>query len=159
MEFNSYDNIKDINNIEDKDKGLNPIWARLQNSKSLKPSEKDIRINITKKIQKYDYIDKKNKIQFLRYDFQVKNNRYQKIKRFTKNEIKSIDNMMDNLAKSSDYIQNSYQEKYVANILFLSRQIEKEKIETNNILNEKNLLLKQIFHLKYKVVRILNIEI
>ena len=153
QDFNSYDNIKDINNIEDKDKGLNPIWARLQNSKSLKPSEKDIRINITKKIQKYDYIDKKNKIQFLRYDFQVKNNRYQKIKRFTKNEIKSIDNMMDNLAKSSDYIQNSYQEKYVANILFLSRQIEKEKIETNNILNEKNLLLKQIFHLKYKIIK------
>ena len=147
--YNSYDNIKDKNNIEDKD--LDSIWTKLQNSKSLNPSKKDIRINITKKVQKYDYIDKKNKIQFLKFDFKVKNNRYQKIKKFTRNEIKSIDNMMDNLAKSCDYIQKSYQEKYVANILFLSRQIEKEKIETNNMLNEKNLLLKQIFHLKYKL--------
>ena len=60
---------------------------------------------------------------------------------------------MDNLTKSCDYIQKSYQEKYVANILFLSRQIEKEKIETNNMLNEKNALLKQIFHLKYKLIK------
>ena len=147
--YYSYDNIKDKNNIEDKD--LDSIWTKLQNSKSLNPSKKDIRINITKKVQKYDYIDKKNKIQFLKFDFKVKNNRYQKIKKFTRNEIKSIDNMMDNLAKSCDYIQKSYQEKYVANILFLSRQIEKEKIETNNMLNEKNLLLKQIFHLKNKL--------
>ena len=149
--FNSFDNIKDKTNIEDKD--VDSIWTRLQNSKSLKPSEKDIRINITKNIQKYDYIDKNNKIQFLKFDFQVKNNRYQKIKKFTRNEIKSFDNVMDNLTKSCDYIQKSYQEKYVANILFLSRQIEKEKIETNNMLNEKNALLKQIFHLKYKLIK------
>ena len=149
--FNSFDNIKDKTNIEEKD--VDSIWTRLQNSKSLKPSEKDIRINITKNIQKYDYIDKNNKIQFLKFDFQVKNNRYQKIKKFTRNEIKSFDNVMDNLTKSCDYIQKSYQEKYVANILFLSRQIEKEKIETNNMLNEKNALLKQIFHLKYKLIK------
>ena len=149
--FNSFDNIKDKTNIEEKD--VDSIWTRLQNSKSLKPSEKDIRINITKNIQKYDYIDKNNKIQFLKFDFQVKNNRYQKIKKFTRNEIKSFDNVMDNLTKSCDYIQKSYQDKYVANILFLSRQIEKEKIETNNMLNEKNALLKQIFHLKYKLIK------
>ena len=149
QDFNSFDDIKDKNNIEDKD--LNSIWTKLQNSKSLNPSEKDTRINITKTIQKYDYIDKNKKIQFLKFDFQIKNNRYQKIKKFARNEIKSIDNMMDNLTKSCDHIQKSYQEKYVSNILFLSRQIEKEKIETNNLLNEKNLLLKQILNLKYKL--------
>lgn len=147
--FDSCDNNDEKNNIEDK--GLSLIWTKLQNSKSLNPSKKDMRINILKKIQKYDFIDKKNKIQFLKFDFQIKNNRYQKIEQFTRNQIKSIDNMMNNLAKSCDYIQKSYQEKYVSNFLNLSRQIEKEKIETNNMLNEKNLLLKQILHLKYKL--------
>ena len=154
QDFNSYDNITDKNNIEDKDKDQISIWTRLQNSKSLNPSEKDRRINITKRIQKYDYIDKNNKIQFLKFDFQIKNNRYQKIKKISRSGIKSIDNMMDNLTKSCDYIQKSYQEQYVENILFLSRQIEKEKIETNNMLNEKNLLLKQIFQLKYKLNKV-----
>ena len=133
---------------KDKEIELNTIWEKLKNSKMFSPMEKDKRIDRRKFEPKYPYIDIKKKINLIKYDMKLKNDRFNKIKKFNFNEISTLDNVMNNLSKSSDYIQKNYQENYVSNVLYLSRQAEKEKIINSNLLVDKLSLMKQISKLE-----------
>ena len=145
---------KDITKNKNGDIEINSIWEKLHNSKSLNPIEKNVRVDITKFIKKYEYIDTKKQINLIQYDMKIKNDRYNKIRKFNSNEINTLDNVMNSLGKSSDYIQKNYQENYVSNVLNLSRQVEKEKIINNNLLIDKNLLLRQISKIENKLSKI-----
>ena len=135
---------KIIEKQEGKGVELNYIWEKLKNSKLFNLIEKDIRTNRTKFVQKYNYIDTKKQINLIKYDMKVKSDRYNKIKIFNVNEINTLNSVMNDLAKSSDYIKKNYQENYVSNIINLSRQTEKEKIVNSNLLVDKISLMRQI---------------
>ena len=148
--FNSTER-KNNNNI---DKDINPIWEKLKNSRSISPFEKDKKIDKINYIQKYEFIDIKNKIQLYKYQLKIKDKRYNQIKKLNEKELNSLDNMKNYLEKSCDKIQRNYQENYVTNIINLSREIEKEKLELNNLLNNENILIKQISILKNKIKKL-----
>ena len=139
---------KIIEKQEDKGVELNNIWEKLKNSKLFNLIEKDIRTNRTKFVQKYNYIDTKKQINLIKYDMKVKSDRYNKIKIFNVNEINTLNSVMNDLAKSSDYIKKNYQDNYVSNIINLSRQTEKEKIVNSNLLVDKISLMRQITKLQ-----------
>ena len=152
---NENDNNKDnndkkieIDKIKENEIELNPIWEKLKNSKLFSPKEKDKRVDRRKFEPKYPYIDIKKQINLIKYDMKLKNDRFNKIKKFNFNEISTLDNVMNNLSKSSDYIQKNYQENYVSNVLYLSRQAEKEKIINSNLLVDKLSLMRQISKLE-----------
>lgn len=138
---------------KNKEKGveLDSIWEKLKNSKILSPKEKDTRIDIRKFVKKYPYLDTKKKINLMRYDLKIKNDRYNKIKKYNADEINTLDKAINNLAKSSDYIQQNYQENYLSKNIYLSRQEEKEKIINNNLLVDKISLIRQISKLENRI--------
>ena len=138
---------------KNKEKGveLDSIWEKLKNSKILSPKEKDTRIDIRKFVKKYPYLDTKKKINLMRYDLKIKNDRYNKIKKYNVDEINTLDKAINNLAKSSDYIQQNYQENYLSKNIYLSRQEEKEKIINNNLLVDKISLIRQISKLENRI--------
>ena len=138
---------------KNKEKGveLDSIWEKLKNSKILSPKEKDTRIDIRKFVKKYPYLDTKKKINLMRYDLKIKNDRYNKIKKYNADEINTLDKAINNLAKSSDYMQQNYQENYLSKNIYLSRQEEKEKIINNNLLVDKISLIRQISKLENRI--------
>ena len=153
---NSDNKINEKKNKEtekNKEKGveLDSIWEKLKNSKILNPKEKDTRIDIRKFVKKYPYLDTKKKINLMRYDLKIKNDRYNKIKKYNADEINTLDKAINNLAKSSDYIQQNYQENYLSKNIYLSRQEEKEKIINNNLLVDKISLIRQISKLENRI--------
>ena len=145
---------KIIEKQEGKGVELNYIWEKLKNSKLFNLVEKDIRTNRTKFVQKYNYIDTKKQINLIKYDMKVKSDRYNKIKVFNANEINTLNSVMNDLAKSSDYIKKNYQENYISNIINLSRQTEKEKIVNSNLLVDKISLMRQITKLQNNLSKI-----
>ena len=137
------------NNLE-----MNTIWEKLKNAKTFKSSEKNKRFDIPNFFKKHQYIDTKNQINLIKHDTKIKNMRLNKIKKYNANDINILDNIMSNLEKSSDYIQKNYQEKYVSDVLQLLRQVEKEKIISNNLLIDKNLLLRQISKIQNNINKV-----
>ena len=156
VEQNKEDNIEEkiIKNEKKEAPELDSIWEKLKNSKLFNLQEKEKRIDRTKFVQKYKYIEAKKQIDLIKYDIKIKNDRYNKIKNYNVNEIKTLDKVMNNLEKSSDYIQKNYQENYVSNVLNLSRQAEKEKIINSNILIDKMSLMRQITKLENNLNKI-----
>ena len=156
VEQNEEDNIEEkiIKNEKKEALELDSIWEKLKNSKLFNLQEKEKRIDRTKFVQKYKYIEAKKQINLIKYDIKIKNGRYNKIKNYNVNEIKTLDKVMNNLEKSSDYIQKNYQENYVSNVLNLSRQAEKEKIINSNILIDKMSLRRQITKLENNLNKI-----
>ena len=148
---NNSDKKEDNEEIKHKKLELDPIWEKLKNSKLFNPIDKDIRVETTKFIKKFDYLDKKRQISVIKHDMNIKNDRYNKIINMNSNEINTIEKMINNVTKISDNIQKNYYDNYVSNIINLSLQVEKEKIKSSNFMLEQNSLRKENSKLEKKI--------
>ena len=148
---NNSEKKEDIENNKDKKIELNPIWEKLKNSKLFNSIEKEIRIERTKFIKKFDYLDKKRQINYIKNDINIKNDRYNKIINMNSSEINALEKLANNLTKSTDNIQKNYYDNFVSNIINLSLKVEKEKLIASDYLIDKNSLIKQIAKLEKKI--------
>ena len=81
----------------------------------------------------------------------MKNDRYNKIINMNSSEINALENLANNLTKSTDNIQKNYYDNFVSNIINLSLKVEKEKLIASDYLIDKNSLIKQIAKLEKKI--------
>lgn len=154
-------NIADNNNknINEKTKNFNDIWEKLKRSKGFgNKIEKDLRIDINKFLPRRQAIEKSNIIRIINYNNKNKDERYNKIIEMKKLEIKSTDNIIKKLEKSKNYLGNKYEEEYKMYIRFLNKKYEEESFKNDDIIKQKNIILKDIDKLKRDIEKIIKLK-
>ena len=154
-------NIADNNNknINEKTKNFNDIWEKLKRSKGFgNKIEKDLRIDINKFLPRRQAIEKSNIIRIINYNNKNKDERYNKIIEMKKLEIKSTDNIIKKLEKSKNYLGNKYEEEYKMYIRFLNKKYEEESFKNDDIIKQKNIILKDIGKLKRDIEKITKLK-
>ena len=154
-------NIADNNNknINEKTKNFNDIWEKLKRSKGFgNKIEKDLRIDINKFLPRRQAIEKSNIIRIINYNNKNKDERYNKIIEMKKLEIKSTDNIIKKLEKSKNYLGNKYKEEYKMYIRFLNKKYEEESFKNDDIIKQKNIILKDIDKLKRDIEKIIKLK-
>ena len=127
---------------------LSPILDKLYTSPTHRNNNKDIRINKRKNTSKKKYIDDNKEISKLRFNIKNKMERYEKLKKIKKSELSLIDKISEKIENSKKYIQTNYYTKFISYMIFLNRQVEKEKIVLSD-------LVVDIFKIK-KEIKLLN---
>ena len=131
------------------------ILEKLKNSKSIHLSNKKIRINEMKSINKYNFLNDIYHLKLIKYNKNNKNERYQKILTDKDSQIKSLEETMKQIEKTKNSIERIYNKEYISNISSLINDIEKENIINSDLMNRKNIelmknkiLLNKIYKLK-----------
>ena len=146
-------------NINEKTKNFNDIWEKLKRSKGFgNKIEKDLRIDINKFLPRRQAIEKSNIIRIINYNNKNKDERYNKIIEMKKLEIKSTDNIIKKLEKSKNYLGNKYEEEYKMYIRFLNKKYEEESFKNDDIIKQKNIILKDIDKLKRDIEKITKLK-
>ena len=144
-------------NSIDKSVNYDEIWEKLKSGESLNPKrEKKVRINYIKFIPRRQVVEKCNNIRLINFNNRNKSERFKKFVYMKKMEMKSTDNIIQKLENSKDFLSNKYKEEYKSYIRYLNKTFEEESLKTDDILNEKNNLIRDINNLQRQIERIKN---
>ena len=146
---NPYNNLPD--NKSEKKENEN-IWDKIKSANLVQLNRpKDKKTNFIRFIPKKDYIEKTNLIKLLQFNTKNKNKRYYNYLSRKNAQIMATNDTINKLQKSKNYLENNYNEEFVAYINFLRKELEKEnkedillKVKRNEILFYVNKLQRQI---------------
>ena len=128
---------------------LEPIWNKLQVATTFHMNRKDVRLDVRKNTNKLNYIENNKEISALKFNIKNKLERFEKLKRIKYSELSVFEKLMESYEKTKNYIENNYYNNYISYIIYLNRNIEKEK----NIITE---FIKDKYKLKNEIKRLNN---
>ena len=157
-------------NFEEKDgkttKGkiiLEPIWEKIQKIDLSQRKKGDIRINVRKEALINKFIDNSKKISQIKYDIDIKKEKYKQIKNIKESQILLINKTEQKISLLLNGILNDYNTNYVQYIKFLNKTLEVETQKSYdlntklfNLKNNINSINNQIYKLietKFKIFK------
>ena len=140
----------DNNSIEQK-KEENLNLEKLKNMKFIPYDKKNPKVNIGKKIRLLDYINKTREYHLMKYSFNLKKERVNKIINTKQSEINSINDTIKTLKKYEKKFNDEYYIKYNKYLKIIERQIEEEKKINHNLMLKINDIKKEIFIIESKI--------
>ena len=157
-------------NFEEKDckttKGkiiLEPIWEKIQKIDLSQRKKGDIRINVRKEALINKFIDNSKKISQIKYDIDIKKEKYKQIKNIKESQILLINKTEQKISLLLNRILNDYNTNYVQYIKFLNKTLEVETQKSYdlntklfNLKNNINSINNQIYKLietKFKIFK------
>ena len=157
-------------NFEEKDckttKGkiiLEPIWEKIQKIDLSQRKKGDIRINVRKEALINKFIDNSKKISQIKYDIDIKKEKYKQIKNIKESQILLINKTEQKISLLLNGILNDYNTNYVQYIKFLNKTLEVETQKSYdlntklfNLKNNLNSINNQIYKLietKFKIFK------
>ena len=132
MSSRNYNNVKNPfyifpNNNSEAQENEN-IWDKIKKANIVQMNkEKDKKTNLIKFIPRRDYIEKTNLIKLLQYNNKNRNKRYYNYLSKKNSQIKATNDTMNKIQKSKEYLDNKYNDEFVAYINYLEKELEKEK--------------------------------
>ena len=131
------------------------IWEKIKKANIVQMSkEKDKKTNFIKFIPRRDYIEKTNLIKLLQYNNKNRNKRYYNYLSKKNSQIKTTNDTMNKILKSIEYLDNKYNDEFVAYINYLEKELEKEKNQDIILKTKKNEILYEVNKLKRQIDKI-----
>ena len=128
------------------------IWEKLKKGKNIfQKKEKDVKIDYIKFIPKIKMLEKCKKISLLKFNNENKNERFKKYISLKNIEMKSTDNLIKKLENSKDFLGNKYKEEFKSYIRFLNKKYDDESLKNDDIIREKNNLIRDIKKLQREI--------
>lgn len=134
------------------------IWEKLKNSKNISPNDKNKKINEVKFFKRINFLDDIYHIKLLQYSEKINNERFQKILCHKESQNKSLGESIKQLEESRNIIEKIYNEKFIPDIYFLNKEIEKEIFININIINQKNRKIKEIKKIQNQINKLKEIK-
>ena len=123
---------------------LEPIWNKLRVGTTFHMNKKDVRVDVRKNTNKLNYIENNKEISTLKFNIKNKLERFEKLKKIKYSELSVFDKLMESYEKLKNYIENNYYTNYISYIIYLNRNIEKEKNIITEFIKEKYKLKNEI---------------
>ena len=148
--------ISEYDFINDKDIVEEDVWEKLKKAKFMSPDKKNTKIRVFRYFSKQDYISRIKQINLVKYNNQIKNERYIKINNLKSAQLNSLNYNIKRLEKSKALLEEHFNGKYIKNIQMIKSNIEKEKKINGDILLNRNKLLYEIEILKKVINKKMN---
>lgn len=134
---------------------LKPIWEKIKTPKVSLIKQKDIRINITKKVLARNFIDDYKMISQIKYNTDIKREKFERMINIKHSQLSSINNTEEKISKLKDIILKDYNKNYVLYLRFLNNNLEKESQISNELLGDSLKIKSEINKLNNKIIKII----
>ena len=132
---------------------LKPIWDKLRSPTQIRT--RDIRINKRKEALVQKYIDKSKIISQMKYNLNIKKEKYEQMRNITQNQLYMINKTEKKMSQLQNVILNDYNINYIQYLKFLNNTIEKEIQSYNYFYNNIKILKKDIKILNNKIAKLI----
>ena len=134
---------------------LKPIWEKIKTPKVSLIKQKDIRINITKKVLARNFVDDYKMISQIKYNTDIKREKFERMINIKHSQLSSINNTEEKISKLKDIILKDYNKNYVLYLRFLNNNLEKESQISNELLGDSLKIKSEINKLNNKIIKII----
>lgn len=134
---------------------LKPIWEKIKTPKVSLIKQKDIRINITKKVLARNFVDDYKMISQIKYNTDIKREKFERMINIKYSQLSSINNTEEKISKLKDIILKDYNKNYVLYLRFLNNNLEKESQISNELLGDSLKIKSEINKLNNKIIKII----
>ena len=134
---------------------LKPIWEKIKTPKVSLIKQKDIRINITKKVLARNFIDDYKMISQIKYNTDIKREKFERMINIKHSQLSSINNTEEKISKLKNIILKDYNKNYVLYLRFLNNNLEKESQISNELLGDSLKIKSEINKLNNKIIKII----
>ena len=134
---------------------LKPIWEKIKTPKVSLIKQKDIRINITKKVLARNFIDDYKMISQIKYNTDIKREKFERMINIKHSQLSSINNTEEKILKLKNIILKDYNKNYVLYLRFLNNNLEKESQISNELLGDSLKIKSEINKLNNKIIKII----
>ena len=134
---------------------LKPIWEKIKTPKVSLIKQKDIRINITKKVLARNFVDDYKMISQIKYNTDIKREKFERMINIKYSQLSSINNTEEKISKLKDIILKDYNKNYVLYLRFLNNNLEKENQISNELLGDSLKIKSEINKLNNKIIKII----
>ena len=134
---------------------LKPIWEKIKTPKVSLIKQKDIRINITKKVLARNFVDDYKMISQIKYNTDIKREKFERMINIKYSQLSSINNTEEKISKLKDIISKDYNKNYVLYLRFLNNNLEKENQISNELLGDSLKIKSEINKLNNKIIKII----
>lgn len=134
---------------------LKPIWEKIKTPKVSLIKQKDIRINITKKVLARNFVDDYKMISQIKYNTDIKREKFERMINIKYSQLSSINNTEEKISKLKDIILKDYNKNYVLYLRFLNTNLEKESQISNELLGDSLKIKSEINKLNNKIIKII----
>ena len=135
---------------------LKPIWEKIKTPKVSLIKQKDIRINITKKVLARNFVDDYKMISQIKYNTDIKREKFERMINIKYSQLSSINNTEEKISKLKDIILKDYNKNYVLYLRFLNNNLEKESQISNELLGDSLKIKSEINKLNNKIIKIID---
>lgn len=135
---------------------LKPIWEKIKTPKVSLIKQKDIRINITKKVLARNFVDDYKMISQIKYNTDIKREKFERMINIKYSQLSSINNTEEKISKLKDIISKDYNKNYVLYLRFLNNNLEKESQISNELLGDSLKIKSEINKLNNKIIKIID---
>ena len=134
---------------------LKPIWEKIKTPKVSLIKQKDIRINITKKVLARNFVDDYKMISQIKYNTDIKREKFERMINIKHSQLSSINNTEEKISKLKNIILKDYNKNYVLYLRFLNNNLEKESQISNELLGDSLKIKSEINKLNNKIIKII----
>ena len=134
---------------------LKPIWEKIKTPKVSLIKQKDIRINITKKVLARNFVDDYKMISQIKYNTDIKREKFERMINIKHSQLSSINNTEEKISKLKNIILKDYNKNYVLYLRFLNNNLEKENQISNELLGDSLKIKSEINKLNNKIIKII----
>ena len=134
---------------------LKPIWEKIKTPKVSLIKQKDIRINITKRVLARNFIDDYKMISQIKYNTDIKREKFERMINIKYSQLSSINNTEEKISKLKNIILKDYNKNYVLYLRFLNNNLEKESQISNELLGDSLKIKSEINKLNNKIIKII----
>jgi hypothetical protein len=134
---------------------LKPIWEKIKTPKVSLIKQKDIRINITKKVLARNFVDDYKMISQIKYNTDIKREKFERMINIKYSQLSSINNTEEKISKLKNIILKDYNKNYVLYLRFLNNNLEKESQISNELLGDSLKIKSEINKLNNKIIKII----
>ena len=118
---------------------LEPIWDKLKIKSMTHGRQKDIRINVRKNALVKNFIDSSKRISQIKYNIDIKKEKYQQMKNLKENQIFIINKTEEKISNLQNIVLDDYKSNYIQYLKFLNNTIEKESLNLYDL--SKNIII------------------
>ena len=135
-------------------------WVNPKNKKKEIPKKKnDNNIEVSNKVRSTnDYIEKTNGIILARYNYKIKKEAVERIENNVKNEMKILNNTMQEMKRCKDDLENNFTKTYNEGLTKLYTQIVDERNKSDELIFNIGKLNKEINKLHFQILKIEGIK-